>query len=186
MALIAFARRHRRFVAFCAVGGSGVVVNMVIFAVALQLWPREPGSTRAAGALAINVAGLLGWLVSVSTNYLLNERLTFADRKADFASHWSRRLTRYYISATAALAVQLVVLNGGLALLSATGILDAAGRLAAGASRLDVMADLIASGEILILGRALLQAFAAEICNLAGIATGTVANYLLAKRWVFR
>lgn len=186
MALMDLLRRHRQFLAFCAVGGSGVIVNMAIFAVALQFWPGGPAAARAPGALAVNVAGLLGWVVSVSTNYLLNERLTFASRKADFSSSWPRRLARYYVSATAALGVQLLVLNGGLALLAATGMLEPIGELAAGTDRLTAITALLSDGRLGPALKRLLQAFAPETCNLAGIATGTIANYLLAKRWVFR
>ena len=160
-------RRHRRFLTFCAVGGSGVVVNMIVFALVLRAWPDDASGGR--DALTVNVAGLLGWLVSVLTNYALNERLTFADHATDDAISWWRRAGRYYVSATAALAVQLAVLNSGLWLLD-----------------LFCVDQLVFSNAWLEAGRAALLRWAPEVCNLTGIASGTIANYLLAKRWVFK
>jgi putative flippase GtrA len=162
-------RRYRRFLTFCAVGGSGVLVNMVVFAGVLRLWPSEARPGGSAGDLAVNVAALLGWAVSVWTNYALNDRLTFADQTADRSTGWWRRAGRYYISATAALVVQLAVLNTTLWLLHGSGLI----------AGIDPQAGSL--GLLTLLAR-----WAPECCNLVGIAAGTVANYLLAKGWVFK
>ncbi len=177
-------RRYRRFLTFCAVGGSGVLVNMVVFAVVLRLWPDE--GTSGANAVAINVAGLLGWVVSVLTNYALNDRLTFADQTSDRTTGWWLRAGRYYVSATAALAVQLAVLNAALWLLGTAGWLAIADPLAGSTDLTGDMLGLLTSGALVDLGGAVLLRWAPECCNLLGIAAGTVANYALAKGWVFK
>jgi len=169
-------RRYRRFLTFCAVGGSGVLVNMLVFALVLRLWPLDGDMGEGRGEIAINISALSGWAVSVWTNYALNDRLTFADQTADRTTGWWRRAGRYYVSATAALVVQLVVLNAGLWLLNSAGLLSSAKTLT---SAPDLGSGLRAMFSIL-------QRWAPECCNLAGIAAGTIANYLLAKRWVFK
>lgn len=182
--VITMLRRHGRFLTFCAVGGSGVLVNMVIFALILRVWPGDAAASR--GALAINAAGLLGWVVSVATNYALNDRLTFADQTTSRDTGWWARAGRYYVSATAALAVQLAVLNVALWLLEQSGALSGADPLAGAADGALGVWRLITAGALWDAGQAALLRWSAELCNLGGIAAGTVANYLLAKRWVFR
>lgn len=153
--------RHSRFLWFLLVGGSGVLVNMAVFGAVLYLWPnaRERG-TAEAGAVAVNTAAVLGWVVSVFTNFLLNERLTFGDRLADLDTSRKRRLSRYYLSAVVALGMQLAVLNTALWLMAQPAVQP-------------MIPELIAT-------------YRRSFGNLGGIAAGTVANYLLASRWVFK
>ena len=179
-------QRYRRFLTFCAVGGSGVLVNMAIFALVLRVWPAQQSQGEGAGDLIINVAALLGWAVSVWTNYALNDRLTFADQTADRSKGWWRRAGRYYVSATAALVVQLAVLNATLWLLEGAGLLSGHDTLAAAADLLSGIEAAWQQGGLIELSRATLQRWAPECCNLLGIAAGTIANYLLAKGWVFK
>lgn len=94
---------RRRFLRFCAVGSSGVLVNLAfvwvgtLLAVAASL---EPGSRDAA-------ASALGILVSVFGNFLLNDVWTWGDRpkgprKRDFLA----RAGRYYLASALAIAIQ--------------------------------------------------------------------------------
>ena len=74
-------RRRRRFIVFCLVGGSGVIVNLGVFSAVLLLWPgAEDVETAGAGSVPTNVAGFLGWMVSVASNFVLNDRFTFDDQ----------------------------------------------------------------------------------------------------------
>ncbi len=161
--LASFAARHRRFLLFCVVGASGVVVNMIIFRAVLWAWPGVPHVERAAGSLALQMAATAGWFVSVATNFLLNERFTFQDGASTWQTSRLGRLLRYYPSAAVAFALQLIVLNGVLYAVESFG------------------APLATVAPWRLLWRV-----RADCCNLMGIAVGTVANYLLARNWVFR
>jgi putative flippase GtrA len=63
-----------QFVKFCFVGASGVVVNLVVFNLTILLWRLASGSTP---TVAEYLGNLLGFIVSVLTNYYLNRRWTF-------------------------------------------------------------------------------------------------------------
>lgn len=161
--------RRRRFLTFCAVGGSGVAVNMVVYLLALGLL-EDAGY---AGLRSVNAAAFAGWFVSVASNFVLNDRLTFRSAETGYASGLRNRLARYYASASVAFLIQAIVLNGLLLAVdnpafaplwqSATDQLDAVGMPLSAALR-----------------------WRRTTANLIGIGIATVANYLLARNWVFR
>jgi putative flippase GtrA len=89
-----------QFARFCAVGGSGVVVNLIVFTLVLLVWLLVTGHIHSASGLAGAVHGLVvkrntqgvppvanylanaaGFVVSVLTNYYLNRRWTFRSTK---------------------------------------------------------------------------------------------------------
>jgi dolichol-phosphate mannosyltransferase len=87
-----------RLFRFCVVGASGVVVNLAVLGTTLALLPTAWGLWQARTAQA---AGILG---SILTNFLLNDRWTWADSRSDGTTHWLRRLGRFcLVSAVAAL-----------------------------------------------------------------------------------
>jgi putative flippase GtrA len=182
---LAIIDRHRRFLVFCVVGASGVVINMLIFAFVLHSWPKT-GGVDGHSIAAINVSGLLGWFVSVFTNFVLNDRITFADQSSGSETAWAQRSVRYYVSATAAMVVQLVVLNLTMRLVEATGLLDGVESLAAGVGLLTALSSHASDVGWWSATLSLTATYTPETCNLVGIGAGTVANYVLAKRWVFR
>ena len=172
--LIALVERHKRFLMFCLVGGSGVLVNLGVFAAVLWSWPgADDLKTAGAGSLPTNVAGVVGWVVSVVSNFALNDRFTFQDQVAPAREGWPRRLARYYVSATVTLVLQLAVLNALLLALTSGPL---ALSVAAWAKQPTV------SGAFF----GLVLTYVRSFCNLCGIALGTVVNYVLSKRWVFR
>jgi putative flippase GtrA len=67
-------KSFRQFIKFCFVGASGVVVNLAVFNATLLLWQLAAGDAPHA---AEYLANLLGFVVSVMTNYYLNRRWTF-------------------------------------------------------------------------------------------------------------
>ncbi|MEZ4461055.1 MAG: GtrA family protein [bacterium] len=94
-----------RLLRFAAVGGSGVVVNLVVFqAMLFALRPASVPTTT-----AIPIANAVGIVVSIFTNFLLNDSWTWGDRLKGAARDWWRRLGRYYVSASLAAGVQLLV-----------------------------------------------------------------------------
>ncbi len=63
-----------QFIKFCFVGASGVIVNLAVFNLTLLLWRLAAGD---APTPAKYLGNLLGFVVSVLTNYYLNRRWTF-------------------------------------------------------------------------------------------------------------
>lgn len=142
-------QHKRQFILFCIVGASGVLVNMAVFAAVLWALPKD-----ALGAATTHVAAVAGWIVSVTSNFVLNDRLTFAEH--DFHHIGFQRLWRYYLGALSGLGLQLGILTLALQVLPAEWAVPQWPAL-----------------------RKLLG-------NLTGIAVGTVANYAVARFWVFR
>ena len=90
-------QRHRRVLQFATVGVSGVFVNMAFVWVGLQLMQVADPELRDA------MASALGILVSVFTNFLLNDVWTWGDREK---GSWLSRLARYYVVSAAAALLQ--------------------------------------------------------------------------------
>ena len=87
-----------RFFRFCLVGASGVAVNLVVLAAMLALLPVGWGVWQARTAQATGI------LVSILSNFLLNDRWTWGDRKVGGAPRWWRRLGMFgLVSAVAGL-----------------------------------------------------------------------------------
>lgn len=103
-ALLWIRQNQRRLFRFAAVGVSGTAVNVLIANLALLffLTPFLRGSPL------FITANFLGFIVSVFTNFMLNDRWTWGDREKGGISQWFQRLGRYYLSAAGAGAVQLV------------------------------------------------------------------------------
>lgn len=150
--MLDFIRRHARFVRFCVVGASGVVVNLGAFSLALLAMGAK---ADAASQLQANAAAVLGWIVSVASNFALNDRWTFAAEGRPYHQPLAARLGRYYASALTGLGLQLLVFNAVLWLMA-----------------------------LLPLPQLLLD-YRLYLGNLAGIGVGTVSNYVLSKKFVF-
>ena len=63
-------------------------------------------------ALRAQLAFLIGILVSIFTNFLLNDFWTWGDRPKGGRFHWFKRLGLYYVFAAIAAIVQFVVASG--------------------------------------------------------------------------
>lgn len=92
---------RQRFVRFAVVGASGVAVNLGVMALGRVIF------TPLAGDVREFLASALGILVSILTNFLLNDVWTWGDRpkgprRRDFAA----RLLAYYLGAGVAAALQ--------------------------------------------------------------------------------
>jgi dolichol-phosphate mannosyltransferase len=93
--MIALLQKHRRLLQFGTVGVSGVLVNMACVWGALRLLVVPDPELRDA------MASALGIVISVLSNFLLNDAWTWGDRAK---GSWLHRLLRYYtVSAAAAL-----------------------------------------------------------------------------------
>lgn len=103
---------QRRFVKFCTVGASGVGVNLGFVWVGLRVFAALPST------LVEPAASALGIVVSIFTNFLINDGWTWSDRqkgrrKRDFL----HRAALFYVTSAVAAAVQFgtaVGLNRGM------------------------------------------------------------------------
>lgn len=93
---------RRRFVRFCLVGATGVAVNLGVFTLA-----RAALRGIVTGPLRFTLSNLAGFLVSVLTNFALNDNWTWGDRRAAGRSELLGRLGKYYLVCSAAGVVQL-------------------------------------------------------------------------------
>lgn len=142
-----------RLLKFAGVGISGVFVNLAVFSVTFHLL-LAPFLEADPLFVAANAAG---FVVSVFTNFVLNDWWTWGDRLKGGLRHWFYRLGKYYVTASGAGAVQLFT-----AWLS----------LAIAWSHLDWM----------IFGVEL----APKLGVLTGIGCGMVVNFTASHLWAFR
>jgi putative flippase GtrA len=141
-----------RFLRFCAVGATGVVVNIGVFHVARLLLA---GSIQSDDRLFL-AANVAGFLVSVFTNFLLNDAWTWRDRRGEASQGALPRLAWFYVVASVAGAVQISV---------------------AFLSRSWLPSWLIAT---------LLEGQTDNLAVLFGIGVATIINYVVNNLWTFR
>lgn len=103
----------RRIIKFAVVGASGVVVNLAVFHSVLWGFSESALSSD----IRVFVANAIGIVVSIFTNFMLNDRWTWGDRvKGDRRRDWLSRVFKYYVSASGAAGVQLAVTSLSFAL----------------------------------------------------------------------
>ncbi len=112
-----------QFVRFCVVGGSGVIVNLVVFTLVLVVWLLAIGHIHSAHEFVSAIHGLIvkkntagvpsgaaylanaaGFVVSVMTNYYLNRRWTFRSTK-----EVARELPKFFTVSVIAYVGQLAL-----------------------------------------------------------------------------
>ncbi len=98
-------KEQRRFIKFCLVGASGVPVNLLLVWVGFNYLFISLG-----GRLQVTLASALGFLISVFTNFLLNDIWTWADRPRGHTGFWSR-CGRFYLVCSAGGAIQMGTVN---------------------------------------------------------------------------
>ena len=98
--------RIRRLVRFGLVGLSGVAVNAGVAWLAHELlFTEQPVRLRQ------NLAVGLGIIVSIFTNFVLNDVWTWGDRTKGRRIRWFVRLAKYYVAAAIGAAVQAGMFN---------------------------------------------------------------------------
>lgn len=90
-----------RFVKFGVVGVSGMVVNMLALFLLADL-----------ASIHTNLASAIAIEISVLSNFVLNDRWTFADRRAA-ASRWATRVFRFHAVSGVGATVQWLTFVGG-------------------------------------------------------------------------
>jgi dolichol-phosphate mannosyltransferase len=96
---LAAAGRAGRLMRFALVGGSGVLVNLLVLAVLLRVTPGAIGT----GTSGHIVAAVAATQVAVGWNFALTERWVFPGRPG----HWMARLLPFWVLNCAALLAQL-------------------------------------------------------------------------------
>ena len=99
---LAVAGRAGRLVRFALVGGSGVMVNLVVLALLLRVMPSASG---AGGQI---IAAVTATQVAVGWNFALTERWVFPGRPG----HWTARLLPFWVLSCGALLAQLPLAAG--------------------------------------------------------------------------
>lgn len=162
--IVQFWRDHAaRFGKFGVVGGLGVVVNWLFFEVgfwAFTPWGEDPAYL---GGL------ILGLVVSIFTNFVLNDIWTWADRVKGGLRDWFHRLGKYYVSALVAGAIQVAVSWWSRDLLFSQ------------------LALTVPRWEVPVLDAAI-PAFdlGPRLGLFTGIACGMIVNFLAGHLWAFR
>lgn len=95
-----FSKEQRRFIKFCLVGGSGVPINLgftnlgfyALFA-GLDMAKRQAFSS------------IFGIIISIFSNFILNDYWTWKDRKSAH-SHFLKRLIKFYLISSLSSGVQ--------------------------------------------------------------------------------
>lgn len=147
--------RLMRLIKFGVVGASGVLVNVVIFEVLHRFF-----------GISFGLANATGIVVSIFTNFLLNDRWTWGDRaKGNTLRAWALRVGRYYISAGAAALVQMGVASAANAYIFVDILVRRPGFLGG-------------AGEQMNLGPTL--------AVLSGIVVGMGINFFAGHLWAFR
>ena len=150
-----------RFAKFCAVGASGVAVNVGCLALLADALGVQP-----------NLAAALSIEVSINTNFLINELWTFRDRR-DESGGVARRWARFHAVSFVGAALQwsvFVALNAILAWILGAGA-------AGGGTERGIVAAIYDPPDV---GRWI---FASQ---LAGIAVATLWNFTANFFWTWR
>jgi dolichol-phosphate mannosyltransferase len=143
-----------RFLKFCAVGGSGVLVNLGLVWVGNEiLFASLPEWWRT------SLSYLVGILVSILTNFLLNDFWTWRDRRGAGGAAFAGRLARYYAVSALAASLQYMTSLGATALVA-----------------------------VLVHGSAgaVVAVWWKWLAVLAGVAVGTLVNFVMNHVWTYR
>ncbi|HEX79403.1 MAG TPA: glycosyltransferase family 2 protein [Dehalococcoidia bacterium] len=101
-----------RFIKFCLVGGSGVIVNYGLYWILTRFAGFTPIDDMAAGGITSgNLAMAISIETSIITNFLLNNYFTFADRKVRKAGAFFRALLNFNLICIIGGLIQIGVAN---------------------------------------------------------------------------
>lgn len=94
----------RRYLAMCAIGLVGMVIQLIVFNAMRHVWQPE-------------YANILGIEFAILSNFLLNNRISFHDRRLK-RSHplrsWFKKLFLFNVYSLGAMAIQTLVLTAGV------------------------------------------------------------------------
>lgn len=97
-------KERRRFIKFCIVGTSGIFVNLLFVTLGNEVF-----FSALKEEIKTPISYALGIVVSIFTNFLLNDLWTWADRKG--RKSFTTRMFQYYVVSAIAAVVQFGVSN---------------------------------------------------------------------------
>jgi dolichol-phosphate mannosyltransferase len=100
-----------RFIKFCIVGGSGVIVNLGLYALLTRYAGFTPIADTSAGILSGNIALTISIETSIITNFILNNFFTFSDRNTGGVVSFFRRLIQFNLICVIGALIQIGVTN---------------------------------------------------------------------------
>lgn len=144
---------YRRFLKFSIVGGSGIVVNLAV------VWlGNELIFSALKDSLKTSLSYFLGIIISIFTNFVLNDIWTWSDKRQGGIQGFFLRMGKYYVVSAVAGVIQFLISNG-LATLS----------------RIYFFKDEL---QVPVLWKL--------IFALAGIAVGIMINFFMNHFWTFK
>ncbi len=151
-----------RLLKFSLVGGLGIGVNWLFFELGFYLFDFLARRTAAICAYT------LGLIVSIFTNFVLNDMWTWADRRKGGIRDWFHRLGKYYVSASVAGVVQV-----GISSLTLAWLWEPLGWMFPGWK--PGMGLAVPAFDL-----------APRLGLLTGVACGMVINFLASHLWAFQ
>lgn len=92
-----------RFVKFCLVGSSGVVINLGLLYLLVEF-----------AGLGKNVSWVMAVLISIFSNYFLNTSFTYSDKRSSTRSASVRRVMHYYLISLAVMGFNFLIYRSGV------------------------------------------------------------------------
>lgn len=92
-----------RFIKFCIVGASGVLVNLGVLYVLVEFFGMNK-----------SIAWIISVALSILSNFLLNNVFTYSDRQAASKNESLKRVVYYYVISTATMIFNFLVFRLGL------------------------------------------------------------------------
>jgi dolichol-phosphate mannosyltransferase len=100
-----------RFIKFCIVGGSGVIVNYGLYWILTRFAGFAPIADTSSGILSGNLALTISIETSIITNFTLNNFFTFSDRNTGGVGGFFRRLLNFNLICIIGGLIQIGVAN---------------------------------------------------------------------------
>ncbi|HAS04982.1 MAG TPA: dolichol monophosphate mannose synthase [Dehalococcoidia bacterium] len=100
-----------RFIKFCIVGGSGVIVNLGLYTLLTRYGSFTPIDDTSAGLLSGNIALTISIETSIITNFILNNFFTFSDRNSGGIVSFFKRLLNFNLICVVGALIQIGITN---------------------------------------------------------------------------
>ncbi|MFA5628669.1 MAG: glycosyltransferase family 2 protein [Dehalococcoidales bacterium] len=100
-----------RFIKFSIVGGTGVIVNLGLYALLTRYGGFSPIDNTSAGILSGNIALTISIETSIITNFILNNFFTFSDRNTGGVLSFFKRLLNFNLICLIGALIQIGVTN---------------------------------------------------------------------------
>jgi dolichol-phosphate mannosyltransferase len=98
-----------RFIKFCLVGGSGVIVNLGLYTLLTRYAGFTPIDDTSGGILSGNIALTISIETSIITNFILNNFFTFSDRNSGGIISFFKRLLNFNLICVVGALIQIGV-----------------------------------------------------------------------------